>query len=133
MIVFIDTNVILDILLKREPFYAESYAVLEKIIKEDISAYMSANGITDIFYIANKVIKDNNAINGALIKLMTVIDVVSVTKTDILKAIRMEVDDLEDALQVQCTLKIKANCIITRDLGHEGKGVKVIRPSDFLE
>ncbi len=131
MIVFVDTNVILDIILKRQPFYTESYAVLEKIINEELEAYISASSITDIFYIATKVIRDKGVIHTALINLMTIVDVVSVTKTDILKALRMEINDFEDALQVQCALKIKANCVITRDSRLDGKGIKVVHPSNF--
>ena len=134
MIVFLDTNIILDVILKRQPFYLDSYAVLERIIENDMTAYVSASCITDIFYIAKKVIKNNNnTTKAALTKLLTFIDVVSITKVDILKALKSELDDFEDALQIHCALKIKASHIITRDTRINGDFIKIIAPSSFCE
>ena len=133
MIVFIDTNIILDVILKRQPFYTDSYAVLERIIEDDMTAYVSASCITDIFYIAEKVIKNSSTTKAALTKLLTFIDVVSITKADILKALKSELDDFEDALQIHCALKIKASHIITRDTRINGDFIKIIAPSSFCE
>ena len=50
MRILIDTNVILDILQKREPFFADSYRALRKAIESDVECLISATAATDIFY-----------------------------------------------------------------------------------
>ena len=54
----IDTNVILDVLLKREPFYNICAKVLQSSKQENIDLYVSASAITDIYYIANQSLRD---------------------------------------------------------------------------
>jgi predicted nucleic acid-binding protein len=58
MTVLIDTNVILDVLLKRKPFLEESSNVMLLSEKKIINGYVSASAITDIFYITNATYKD---------------------------------------------------------------------------
>lgn len=50
MKLLIDTNVLLDVLLKREPFYEESAKVLTLSGKENVYEFVSASAITDIYY-----------------------------------------------------------------------------------
>ena len=54
MRILIDTNVILDILQKREPFFADSYQALRKAIEADAECLISASAATDIFYMLRK-------------------------------------------------------------------------------
>ena len=51
MRILIDTNIILDIVQKREPFFADSYRALRKAIEADAECLISASAATDIFYI----------------------------------------------------------------------------------
>jgi predicted nucleic acid-binding protein len=54
MKVLVDTNVILDVLLKRSPFYKDSYKIFQFVDQERIKGCLSASSITDIFYLLNK-------------------------------------------------------------------------------
>ncbi|URW87309.1 PIN domain-containing protein [Blautia wexlerae] len=54
----IDTNVILDVLLKRSPFYETAIEVLKLSTRDDIQEFVSASAITDIYYIAYKNLRD---------------------------------------------------------------------------
>lgn len=58
MKILVDTNIILDVLLKREPFYHTSTKILNLSKCEDIELYISASAITDIYYIAYQSIRD---------------------------------------------------------------------------
>lgn len=49
-----DTNIILDIALKRDPFYKDSAELLKLIDTEKITGFITATTITDIYYIAKK-------------------------------------------------------------------------------
>ena len=54
MRIVIDTNVILDIVQKREPFFADSYHALRKAVEADTECLISASAATDIFYMLRK-------------------------------------------------------------------------------
>ena len=54
MRILIDTNVILDIIQKREPFFTDSYQALRKAIETDVECLLSTSAATDIFYMLRK-------------------------------------------------------------------------------
>lgn len=49
MKILIDTNIVLDVMLRREPFYKLSLEILRLAKKDDIEEYVSASAITDIY------------------------------------------------------------------------------------
>jgi predicted nucleic acid-binding protein len=51
MKVYFDTNIVVDILLKREPFFGTSYDVLTRVAKGYAEGFIGANAVVDIFYI----------------------------------------------------------------------------------
>ena len=53
----IDTNVVLDVLLRREPFVQDAAKVL-KTVGRGAEEYVSASAVTDIYYIARRELKD---------------------------------------------------------------------------
>ena len=53
MKLLIDTNVVLDVLLRREPFFRTAAEVLNLTQRDEVREYVSASAITDIYYIAN--------------------------------------------------------------------------------
>jgi len=54
MKILLDTNIILDIALKREPFYAVSSTLLITLVDKNEQIFVTATSITDIYYIAKK-------------------------------------------------------------------------------
>ena len=80
-----------------------------------INAYIAAFSVTDIYYFISKNLTHEERIR-AIKALFNIMDVVSVSKADIEKAMLLpEYKDLEDSLQMQCLKKIKSDFIITRD------------------
>jgi predicted nucleic acid-binding protein len=133
MNILIDTNVILDVLGNREPFVRHSAAVLMLAAKGKLGASITANTVTDIYYLTKKYIQSPADIKNALLNLMAVLDVVDVTKTDCLKAFDLPINDYEDALLAHCAKRVKADYIITRNLkDFSNSPVNVISPEDFL-
>lgn len=68
MRILIDTNVILDVLLKRSSFYETAIEVLKLSARDDIQEFVSASAITDIYYIAYKNLRDKAAVRELLKK-----------------------------------------------------------------
>ena len=65
MIVFLDTNLVLDVMLANPDFYDESYAVLSYCDK-GYDFYISAASCTDIFYIAKRTLHDMDATKAVI-------------------------------------------------------------------
>jgi predicted nucleic acid-binding protein len=95
--------------------------------------HIAAFAITDIYYFISKNLDHNNRIK-AIKALFNIMNVVSVTKQDIEKAMTfVEFNDLEDALQLQSLKKAKGDYIITRDEGFQKICDKAISPKDFIQ
>lgn len=133
MNVLIDTNVILDVLGKREPFVKDSTAVLMLAAKGNLSASITANTVTDIYYLTKKHLQNHEAVKNALLSLIDILKVVDVTKVDCIKAFDLPMNDFEDALLAHCAKRVKADYIITRNVkDFTNSPVSTITPKDFL-
>ena len=131
--VFIDTNVILDVILKNEGFWQDAIKVFRQAELGEIQAYISASSVTDIFYIASKRFSVPEA-REAVRKLISLFSVVAVDVHDLNDALTLPILDMEDALQAVCAKKSKATTLITRDVdGFNGiNWVRIVSPTTFL-
>jgi len=130
----IDTNVILDDILDRAPS-AEIAREISRLATDDlINCYLTANCITDIFYIVSKS-RDDATARKTIRNLLLVFSVVSVDGDDCQNAIDLPMRDFEDALVVVCAEKANLDYIVTNDqgfLGNADLSVPAISPSEFL-
>ena len=134
MKVLLDTNVVLDAIAKREPFYPDAQNVIDLILDNKLEGYITANSITDIFYIAKKYLSQND-LRNTMRSLFTIFSIIDVLGTDCHKALDFPIDDYEDALLVVCGDKTAMDYIITRDqefLKKVKPSIPVISPADFL-
>ena len=69
MKILIDTNIVLDVMLKREPFYKSSLEILGLSKKDDVEEYVSASAITDIYYLAYRQLRDKGMVKKLMKKL----------------------------------------------------------------
>jgi putative PIN family toxin of toxin-antitoxin system len=130
--VFIDTNIILDVLLQNEGFWQESIKLFQLAELGQIRAYVSASSMTDIFYVTRKRLTAPVA-REAIEKRLRLFGSVGVDGDDLRGALTLPIDDMEDALQVWCAQKVKADTLITRDTdGFSGIGISVKDPADFI-
>lgn len=114
MRVLVDTNIILDDLLEREPFVRDAKALLQAIEDQQIQGYITATTLTDIFYIARK----NKGIERArrdVSDLLALMQICSVDRRILETAISSLLPDFEDAVQLACALNENLDAIITRD------------------
>lgn len=134
MKVLIDTNVVWDVLTNRETWVQQSSEILKLAARQQIDAAITANTLTDIYYLTRKHLQDPDAARQALLQLMELLDVVSVNKTDCIKAFDMAMNDYEDALLARCAHRVKADCIITRNTqDFASSPVQAMTPADFLK
>jgi len=132
--VLIDTNVILDDILDRSPNAVTARKISQLAMDALVNAYLTANCLTDIFYIVSK--SRNEDIARIIIRnLLLSFLVVGVDGQDCQRAIDLPMGDFEDALVVVCAEKAALNYILTNDKGFlngTDLGVPAISPADFL-
>jgi predicted nucleic acid-binding protein len=134
MNVLIDTNVILDAMLSGFPFNEAAQKLFIMAAEEKINAYITANCVTDIYYLLHKYLHDSVRCKEELRKLFTLFNIMDVTSSDCEKALELPMTDYEDALLAACAKREKIECIITRNVkDFRGSPVKVVSPDDFLK
>ncbi|MCI8642807.1 MAG: PIN domain-containing protein [Lachnospiraceae bacterium] len=133
MKVLIDTNIILDVLCKRPDFYKDSAKVFKLCEVKRISGVISALSIPNIMYILRKEL-DSEKTKEILDNLSLIFSIADLKADDLKKAADMQFKDYEDAVQSACAARIKANYIITRNIGDFTMSkVAAIKPIELLE
>ena len=134
MRILIDTNVILDILQKREPFFADSYRPLRKAIESDAECLLSASAATDIFYMLRKALGSAQQAKEQIEQLAQLVSFADVQGMDIHTALMREMPDFEDAVVDAVAERNGASYILTRNIkDFAGSVVPAILPVDFLD
>lgn len=133
MKILIDTNIVLDVMLKREPFYRLSLEILSLAKKEDIEEYVSASAITDIYYLAYRQLRDKVIVNKLMKELLTVVSVASVSGQEIENALSLEWNDFEDSVQYSVAFLQEMEGIVTRNPNdYKEAKIKVWKPEELL-
>ena len=129
--VFIDTNVILDVLLQNDDFWQDSLKIIRQVELGVIKACVSASSITDIFYIIRKKLSVSVA-RTVIENLLNLFVIVGVDGDDLRNSLNIAIDDIEDALQVWCAKKSGAEVLITRNIkDFNNIDIPVVHPTDF--
>lgn len=134
MNVLIDTNVVLDDILSRGTNVEAARKISFFIANGFINGYLTANCLTDIFYVVSKK-RDEKTARKVIGNLLITFMVVSVDGEDCRKALVLPMGDFEDALVVVCAEKANLNYIVTNDKGFLSSsdlGVPAITPGDLL-
>lgn len=132
MKLFIDANVVLDLILKRQPFFDNIAEILTVAENKNYTLCLSSVTFVNVNYIASKFADKKNVLES-LKKLRILFDVLSVSETDIDKALYSNFNDFEDAVQHYCALKNNCDYIITRDSkDFKNSEIPVMTPTEFL-
>ena len=133
MRVLIDTNVILDVLQKREPFFTDSYRALRRALENDAECLISASAATDIFCVLRKSLGSAQQAKEHIDQLAQVVSFADVQGMDIHTALMRAMPDFEDAVVDAVAERSGASYILTRNIkDFTGSVVPAILPADFL-
>jgi predicted nucleic acid-binding protein len=132
--VLIDTNVLLDVITRREPFYDNAVNIISLAKLGRFTALVSASAITDMYYIACKDLKDKTLVMSRLKALLKTVEVAAVTGVEIHRAIDLAWTDFEDCVQYTAGGSLAVSYIITRDPdGFTASVIPVVSPEKFLD
>jgi predicted nucleic acid-binding protein len=131
--VLLDTNVLLDIVEKREPAFAASYEVFLKSATKEITAIIGANSVTDIYYVNRRNCGNDEQALHSIIDLLNVVTLVDTKAADIQEAIKFGFPDFEDAVIAATASREQADYIITGNMKDFSKSpIPAISPAEFL-
>jgi predicted nucleic acid-binding protein len=132
MDVFLDTNVLLDVLAKREPFYEQSVAVWTLAEQGKVRGLVSVLSFSNIYYIVRR-LRDRRAAAAALRLLRDTFTPVALDEQVLSQAMDAGLKDFEDAMQYFSALRAGAACLISRNPHHFPRSaLSVLTPAEFL-
>jgi predicted nucleic acid-binding protein len=132
--VLIDTNILLDYLLDREPFLQDAEALFNVIDSGQVVGYVTATTLTDIFYIARRQTRSIELARQAVSTTLAVMVICSVNRGILEAAFASGLADFEDAVQISCAVAQSLDAIVTRDLqGFSNSAIPVLSVRQLLE
>ena len=130
---FIDTDIILDILAKRDPFYNPAARLFALIDEKKIDAYTTPVVFSNLFYILSK-FKSRSFAHSSLRKLRLLLTIIQVDEKVIDLALNSEFKDFEDAIQFYAAKFHNLDFIITRNVkDFVSKEIIVLTAEDYIE
>ena len=133
MRLMIDTNIFLDVLAEREPFFKDSKAVLDLCENKKVQGFLSASSATDIFYLIRRLLHSVDLAYKALGSILDIAKVLTVTNEDVLNAYLQRASDFEDCLLATCAKANQCDAIVTRNKkDFLSFGITLLSPEELL-
>jgi len=133
MALLIDTNIVLDWILKRQPFHQEASQIIDLCMCGKHHGYLAAHSILNVFYIIRKdlCVEERKDLTRLLCNKF---EIIGIECRQILKSLDIfNFKDIEDSLQIQCAIEENLDFIITRNIkDFQYSRVKALLPEDFL-
>ena len=129
--VLYDTNVLLDVTLKREPHVSASAAALDAVGQGQVEGYIAGHAITTLFYLMQRQLGSTKS-RGVLSDLLSKMQVAPVTDAGIRQALSGPFKDFEDAVTHAAAQEAGVSVIVTRNVGDFVKGtIPAVLPDVF--
>lgn len=131
---FLDTNVIIDLLADRQPFSNSAYLIFKEAKLKRWNLYASTNSILTTYYILQQQLKAKTA-TRAIENVIKRLEIQDLTKRELVAALASKTEDLEDASQIECANKVgNISFIVTRDsTGFKNSMIDVIHPDELIQ
>ncbi len=132
MKVLFDTNVVLDVLLDREPFVNDAMWLLSRVEKSEITGFVCATTITTIHYLTTKSLGRKEALRH-ISSLLSLFVIAPVNRIVIGSALKSGFDDFEDGVLHESALHAGARYIVTRNSADFKKSkIPVFQPRELI-
>jgi predicted nucleic acid-binding protein len=129
---FLDTNVPLDVLARRQPWLHDSATVLSLLESDEFEGIVAAHSITTLYYLCEKELGRDQA-TEALVALLKLVSVAPLDQETILEAIALGWRDFEDAIQILSAVDAHADYFVTRNASDfKASPIPVVSPSELL-
>ena len=132
--IFVDSDVIIDFLIDRQPHVVSSSKIFDLCDKSLISIFTSSLCINNVHYVVKKIIGNKKA-REVISELLDLIDVLDVSVDDLQSALKSDFKDFEDAIQHSVALKEKGlKSIVTRNTkDYKNSKIAIFTPDTFIK
>lgn len=129
--IFVDTDIIYDLLAKREPFYQSAAQLFTLADEEKITITVSALSFANIHYLVSKQ-SSNQKAKHILRTFRILVHIAPIDDKIIDLALNSDFTDFEDAIQYYCALECECQVLLTRNLkDYKKAGIPVMTAQDF--
>lgn len=126
-----DTNVVLDVLLRREPFFEDAAKLFAQVERRNVQGHLGATTVTTLAYFMEKALGATFRIE--LRRLLELFDVATTDRNVLLRAQVSPIKDFEDAVLAEAALMAGLDAVVTRNAkDFNGASLKVLTPSELL-
>mgnify|MGYP002624718931 CR=1 FL=1 len=133
MKVFLDTNILIDVVARRAEFYEAANNIINLGIEGDVTLCVTPMSYATCVFIARKVLGYQGAMK-VLQLLDKYIEVVAMTPTQCHEALFADMPDFEDMLQYKAAFDAGCACLVTRNGKHFPQdGIPILSPKEFLD
>ena len=132
MKVLIDTNIVLDIALKREPFVEQAALLWRLAEQKEITACLSNTSITDIFYIVGKHAGKEQA-REFIADILDTFSLADIDEEGFREALNSGMSDFEDAVQYVICTRNNCDVLATRNKADFPDRPNVLDPAELIE
>ena len=131
MRILFDTDIMLDVVLERQPFLKAAAALWKRHNDGEIEGVVAAITLVNVFYIARKS-KGIEGAREAVRTILTTFEICVVNEADLRAALSSPISDYEDAVQHECALAAGADAIVTRNLADfQNSSLPIWSPPDL--
>ncbi|HPR18165.1 MAG TPA: PIN domain-containing protein [Candidatus Cloacimonadota bacterium] len=129
---FWDTNVVLDLLGERDPFYISAARIASLADNNKITIVVSALTFSTVFYVLSK-FESKDCVKEKLRKFKIIVKITDLSEKVIEKALASKFTDFEDALQYFCAEEYGCDILITRDAkDFKNSSIPILSPNEYL-
>ncbi|MEZ5308253.1 MAG: PIN domain-containing protein [Pyrinomonadaceae bacterium] len=133
MRILVDSNVVLDVLLQRDPWHKEAALLWQAVDDGRLKAYMPASAVTDIFYVSRR-LSDLVRARQAVQICLDAFNIGTVDRFVLERAQALGGSDFEDNVQIACAEAIDLDAIVTRNSrDFQGSMISVLSPKECLK
>jgi predicted nucleic acid-binding protein len=130
--VLVDTNVVLDVLLDRQPFAKSAARIFAFVEESKIEGFLCATTVTTVDYLLGQALAPAKA-RQALRQLLHLFEIAPVNRPVLEQALQSRISDFEDAVLEQSARLVGADAIATRNVrDFEKSSVIVFNPVDLI-
>ena len=131
--IFLDTNIIVDLIADRKPFSKYAIQIFQKAELKEIELFTSSHSIATTHYLLKKYLAEKE-LREVLYNLLDYITVIAVDVDILKKGLRSNHKDFEDSIQILCASSIeKIDCIVTRNTkDFKASEIPAFNPDEIL-
>jgi len=114
--VFVDTNIIVDLIADRQPFSKFAIEIFEKAERNEVQLFTSSHSIATTHYLLKKYLEEKK-LRDVIYNVLEYVQIIAIDQDIIKKGLKSKHKDFEDALQMLCAYNIeKLDYIVTRNI-----------------